>query len=331
MAKKDAPSPAPRTPGKTPPKKAPPIASIKKDMKSMSASAPPSRFSCFDFHQKFMRITSDTTYLKDGTHQVYFDYLINAMVIEHFNAAMPVDGLFLKLQAKFPKAFIVVMARAYAKFDATYSNTCVIQSALCTTIEEIVLELGPDFKNVWSKGQIKALLFDCCTNPQMQLMCHEGDKNLRARNQHNPNIDRDAKHQMMPILRITAEAQEKQWKSTVRVKDLVLHRRSSYERGDSSPPPPPGRPYLSHSHRSGSGGDGFPSYAMGGGNTPTPTTTSKQYQHNDTSAFAFGGGGKTGNKKGVSGNGNNSTRKRKSPRSLGKNGADGKEDAKMES
>ncbi len=136
---------------------------------------------------------------------------------------------------------------------------------------------------------------------------------------------------MMPILRITAKAQEKQWKSTVRVKDLVLHQPSFYEHGDSSPPPPPGCPYLSHSHQSGSSGDGFPSYAMGGCNTPTPTTTSKQYQHNDTSAFAFGGGGKTGNKKGVSGNGNNSTRKRKSPRSLGKNGADGKEDASMES
>jgi hypothetical protein len=165
----------------------------------------------------------------------------------------------------------------------------------------------------------------------MQLLWHEGDKNLRARNQHNPNINRDAKHQMMPIIRITAKAQEKQRKSTVHVEDLMLHRRSSYEHGDSSPPLLPGHPYLLHSHRSGSGGDGFPSYAMGGGNTPTPTTTSKQYQHNDTSAFAFGSGGKTGNMKGVSGNGNNSTRKCKSPRSLGKNGADGEEDASMES
>jgi hypothetical protein len=164
MAKRDASSPAPHMPGKTPPKKAPPIASIKKDMKSMSVSAPPSRFSCFDFNQKFMRIASDTTYLKDGMHQVYFDYLVNAMVIEHFNATVSVDGLFLKLQAKVPKAFINVMARAYAEFNATYSNTHVIQSALRTTIEEIVLKLGPDFDNVWSKGQIEALPFACHTN-----------------------------------------------------------------------------------------------------------------------------------------------------------------------
>jgi hypothetical protein len=331
MAKKDASSPAPRTPGKTPPQKAPPIASIKKNMKSMSVSAPPSRFSCFDFNQNFMRIASDMTYFEDGTHQVYFNYLVNAMVIEHFNVAVSFDGLFLKLQAKVPKAFINVMARAYAKFNATYSNTRVIQSTLRTTIEEILLKLGPDFDNVWSKGQIEALPFACRVNPQMQLLWHEGNKNLCARNQHNPNIDRDAKHQMMPILRITAEAQEKQRKSTVCVEDLVFHRCSFYERGDSSLPPPPGCPYLSHSHQSVSSGDGFPSYAMGRGNTPTPTTTSKQYQHNDTSAFAFGGGGKTGNKKGVSGNGNNSTRKRKSPRSLGKNGADNdEEDASME-
>ncbi len=55
------------------------------------------------------------TYLKDGTCQVYFDYLINVMVIENFNAAMSVNGLFLKLQAKVPKAFIGLMARAYIR------------------------------------------------------------------------------------------------------------------------------------------------------------------------------------------------------------------------
>jgi hypothetical protein len=223
MAKKDASSPAPCMPGKTPPKKAPPIASIEKDMRSMSVSAPPSRFSCFDFNQKFMRIASDTTYLEDGTRQVYFDYLLNAIIIEHFNTAVSVDGLFLKLQAKDPKAIIDIMARAYAKFNATYSNMRVIQSALCMTIKETVLELGSDFNNIWSKGQIEALPFACRVNPQMQLLWHKGNKNLYAQNQHNPNMGRDAKHQMMPILRIMTEAQEKQRKSIVRVEDLVLH------------------------------------------------------------------------------------------------------------
>jgi hypothetical protein len=180
----------------------------------------------------------------------------------------------------------------------------------------------------------------------MQLLWHKGDKNLHARNERNPNIDRDAKHQMMPILRITAEAQEKQQKNTVHVEDLVVHRRSSYERGDSSPPPPPGFPpyLLHHSHRSGSGAGGggfFPSGAMGGGNTPTPTSSKYYDQHdanNTTSTFVFSGGGKTtGNKKGVYGtnkNGNSGTRyKCKSPCSLGKNRADGKQetDASMES
>ena len=115
--KKDASSPAPRTPRKTPPKKETPIASIKKDMKSMSvssSSAPP-KYSCFDFNQKFMRIASDMTYLEDGTRQVYFDFLINSKVIENLNAAMSVEGLFLKLQAKVPKAFIGLMARAYIR------------------------------------------------------------------------------------------------------------------------------------------------------------------------------------------------------------------------
>ncbi len=80
---------------------------------------------------------------------------------------------------------------------------------------------------------------------------------------------------------------------------------------------------------------------MGGGNTPTPTSSKYYDQHdanNTTSTFVFSGGGKTtGNKKGVYGtnkNGNSGTRyKCKSPCSLGKNRADGKQetDASMES
>jgi hypothetical protein len=71
----------------------------------------------------------------------------------------------LKLQAKVPKAFIGLMARAYAKFDATYANTHVIQSTVHNTIEAIVLDVGPDFDIIWSKGQINALPFACCANP----------------------------------------------------------------------------------------------------------------------------------------------------------------------
>jgi hypothetical protein len=65
---------------------------------------------------------------------------------------------------------------------------------------------------------------------------------------------------------------------------------------------------------------------MGGRNTPTPTTK-EQYTY-DTSAFAFGIGGKPGNKEV---NSNNNTCKHKSPRAAGKKGAEGKEDASMES
>jgi hypothetical protein len=235
-----------------------------------------------------MMIGNNTTYLEEGSRQVYFDYLVNLMVIKHLNTTVSTDGFFLKLQAKVPNAFINPTARAYAEFNVTYSNTRGIQSAICNTIEEIVLDVGPDFDNVWSKGQINALPFACCTNPQMQLLWHDGNKYLCTQNYENPNINQDTKHQLMPILRITSQTQEKQWKSTVRVDDAVLHQCSSYKRGDSPPPLPPGCPFLTQPNQSGGDGDGFPSFAMERHNTPTPT------QKYGMSAFAFGGGnGKT--------------------------------------
>ncbi len=111
-----------------------------------------------------MMISTNTNYFEEGLHQVCFDYLINLTVIEHSNATVSTDGLFLKLQAKVPKAFIDLTARAYAEFDLTYANTRVIQSMVCNTIKAIVLDVGLDFNNVWSKRQINALPFACCAN-----------------------------------------------------------------------------------------------------------------------------------------------------------------------
>jgi hypothetical protein len=119
----------------------------------MSVAAAHPKFARFNFIQRFMMIGTNTTYLEDGLHQVYFDYLINLMVIkhiEHFNAILSTDGLFLKLRAKVPKAFINLTARAYAEFDRAYTNTRVIQCAVHNTIKAIVLDVGPDFDNIWS-------------------------------------------------------------------------------------------------------------------------------------------------------------------------------------
>ncbi len=79
MTKKEA-SPAPRTmPGKTattPPKKTQAVASIEKDMKTMSMANGP-KFVPFNFTHGFMLTAPVTTYLEDGSCQVYYDYLVN--------------------------------------------------------------------------------------------------------------------------------------------------------------------------------------------------------------------------------------------------------------
>jgi hypothetical protein len=75
MPKKNA-SPSPRTPGKTATtasKKTPPqsVASLEKDMKTMSVAAGPSKFVPFNFNHRYILCTPAMTYLEDGSRQVY--------------------------------------------------------------------------------------------------------------------------------------------------------------------------------------------------------------------------------------------------------------------
>ena len=263
-------SPAPRTPGKTatttprPPKKTQAIASSEKDMKTMSMAKGP-KFVPFNFTHRFMITAPVTTYLEDGSRQVYYDYLVNTQAAENFNVTVSEDGLSLKLQVKIPRAFIDLGARAKAEFDVSYANSRVIMSGFRSTVDAIVKTVGPDFDNIWSQGQFDPLPFACRGNPAMQIMWHEGDEALRIKLQRNHRIDDNAKHQMMPVLRVTLLSKEVQRKSAVRVEDAVLRRRSSYESGDCTPPPPPGVPFSPPGLQGDGFGGGFPG-ATGGYN-----------------------------------------------------------------
>ena len=302
MAKKEA-SPAPRTtPGKTattPPKKTQAVASIKKDMKTMSMANGP-KFVPFNFTHRFMLTAPVTTYLEDGSRQVYYDYLVNTQAGENFNVTVSEDGLSLKLQAKIPRAFIDLGARARAEFDVLYANSRVIMSGFRSTVDDIVKTVGPDFDNIWSQGQIDPLPFACRGNPNMQIMWHEGDDALRIKLHHNKRIDVDANHQMMPILRVTLLSKEFQRKSTVRVEDAVLRRRSSYESGDCTPPPPPGVPFsppgFGGGFPGGTGGSNFYMSSSSSVNEDLPATTKPGIRVNTRNN-----------------SNNNSPRKRKSP------------------
>jgi hypothetical protein len=86
MAKKEA-SPAPRMPdmtAATPPKKTQAVARIEKDMKIMAMVDGP-KFVSFNFNHRFMLTAPVMIYLEDGSHQVYYDYLVNTQVGENFN------------------------------------------------------------------------------------------------------------------------------------------------------------------------------------------------------------------------------------------------------
>ena len=170
-------------------------------------------------------------------------------------------------------------------------------SGFRSTVDDIVKNVGPDFDNIWSQGQIDPLPFACRGNPAMQIMWHEGDEALRIKLHRNDRIDDDAKHQMMPVLRVTLVSKEVQRKSTVRVEDAVLRRRSSYESGDCTPPPPPGVPFSPQGPQGNGFGGGFPG-ATGGYNIFKSSSSST----NETTRVSTKNNGK-----------NNSLRKRKSP------------------
>ncbi len=192
---------SPCTPGKTSiaaaKKKTPPVvATLEKDMKTMSVAAgPTSKFVPFNFNHRYIICMTETTYLDDGCHQVYYDYLVNMQVVENFNVTVAEDDLTLKLQGKTQGD---LRARSRAEFDVSYANSCVIMSGFCSTVNAIIKTVGPDIDNVRSTGQVNPLPFACRGNQGMQIMWHEGDDALQGKLYHNIHIDANAKHQMMP-------------------------------------------------------------------------------------------------------------------------------------
>ncbi len=183
---------------------------------------------------------------------------MNTQVRENFNITVLKDGLSFKLQVKIARAFINLGARACAEFNISYANSRVIMRGFCSTVNAIVKTVLPDFDNIWSLGQIDPLSFTCHVNPGMQVMWHEGDDALRIKLHHDDRIDVNAKHQMMPVLRVTLMSNEVQRKSTVHVQDAVLCCCSSYESGDCTPPPPPSVPFSPPGPQRNGFGGGFP-------------------------------------------------------------------------
>ena len=90
MAKKEASPPAPHMPGKTGTsslKKTQAVASVEKDMKTMSMADRPN-FVSLNFSHRFMLTAPVTTYLKNRPHQVYYDYLVHTQAGENFNVTV---------------------------------------------------------------------------------------------------------------------------------------------------------------------------------------------------------------------------------------------------
>ena len=296
-------NPAPRTPGKTGGTPAKKSTGIEDQLKNLSVAAVPSKkpnkYNSFNFEHRFIQLMPATNYLDDGTCQVLVSYLINTMPAEHFNVTVSDDGMSLKLQMKIPRAFVDLGARARAEFDVTYKDTRVIMSACRSTVDDVIKAVGPDFDNIWSPGQIDSLPFACRTNPIVQVMWHPGDETLRHKLYHDFRIDGNAKHQMMPILRVTLVSKEVQRKSIMRADDAVVCMRSSHESADCAPPPPPGGGYPSPGPKGyGSGGRFFPpggATAGGGNNNYTSNDTRNNINGAKSVDDAFNEGGNTSN------------------------------------
>ncbi len=147
-------------------------------------------------------------------------------------------------------------------------------------------------------------------------MWHEGNKALMLKLHHDHCIDANAKHQMMPILRVTLLSKEVQRKSTVRVEDAVLCHCSSYKSGDCTPPPPPGAQFHSTPgpKSNGSFGGGFFPGATGGYSKNNYKTNSNS-MNTEPAAFYSDGSirGAINSSSSKNNSSNNSPCKRKSP------------------
>ena len=339
MPKEKASSPAPRTPGKTPPKKpskleSPGVASIQKGIGTMGLSAAAtslgsaSKYASHNFNHRYMCTAPSTAFLPNGSRQVLVDYLVHSTIAEDFRVEVSDDGLSIKLQSKVPKAFLDLTARANAEFDQRYEEARVILSGFRSAVDTIVRCYGPDFDSIWSPGQVNALPFPCLGNPHCQIFWHEAEQAFKNKMWDNDQIADDAKHQMMPLLRVTLVSRERMRKSAVRVADAVVRRHSrgsAFSDADCAPPPPPPAPFASPAGnqrrvnhggagRVGGGGAAFAAASASGaysGNLPVTTASlhssmSRSFDAMDSNNHAsqiYKNGDK-----------NNSPRKRKSPR-----------------
>ncbi len=155
MPKEKASSPAPRTPGKTPPKKpskleSPGVASIQKGIGTMGLSAAAtslgsaSKYASHNFNHRYMCTAPSTAFLQNGSRVVLVDYLVHSTIAEDFRVELSDDGLSLKLQSKVPKAFLDHTSRAKAEFDQRYKVSRVILSGFRSAVNTIVRCYGPD-------------------------------------------------------------------------------------------------------------------------------------------------------------------------------------------
>jgi hypothetical protein len=142
----------------------------------------------------------------------------------------------------------------------------------------------------------------------------------------NDQIADDAKHQMMPLLRVTLVSRERMRKSAVRIADAVVLRHSlglAFDDADCAPPHPPPAPFASPAgnqrrvnHGGGRGGAAFAAASASGaysGNLPVTTASlhssmSKSFDAMDSNNHNASRIYKNGEKS------DTSPRKRKSPR-----------------
>ncbi len=347
MPEEKASSPAPRTPGKTPPKKpskleSPGVASIQKGIGTMgllaaaAALGSASRYTLHNFNHRYMCTAPSMAFLQGGERMVLIDYLVHSTIVEDFRVEVSDDDMSLKLQSKVPKAFLDLTSRANAEFDQRYENARVILSRFRSAVDIIVRCYGPDFDSIWSTGQVDSLPFPCLGlgNPHCQIFWHEAEQALKNRMWDNLKIAGDAKHQMMPLLGVTLVSRERMRKSAVRVADAVvlrLSQGSAFDNVDCAPPPPPPAPFALPAGdqrrvnygggRGGGGGAAFAAaFASGAysGNLPVTTTSLHSIMSRSFDAAVNDQTIRDSNNRASrinkNGDKNDSPRKRKSPR-----------------
>jgi hypothetical protein len=230
--------------------------------------------------EEFKYLHYTTPFFDDGHKRAIYNFPVTGQHRDYFLVTINADMTSFMMKTRISPIFLNIMMWAVGELDRTYPDTDAILACMRQMTNILVLEVGGDFKLVWSKGNVYPLPFECFPNAHRQLLWHQGCNKLINKRRSSRNLNPQTFHQQTAILRVTFFGVAKQQMGSLRVEDLIIqtpHHSDFLSAGIA----PPGQP----SAFSGDGGGG------GGGNSSFDGGFGSGFGSSFGGSGGIGGGG----------------------------------------